>query len=458
LLSVISYWLVVTRLLFKFKVEDENTIIVKSMKSVLLLAIVSLTMMSFLVSPAHAAIRAVVLQHGYNFIGMGISISQAQFITSSDCQLDYWINDGTKVWQHYDQSEKFFTVVQGQKNLVRMTTNVISPWTGYLIYVNTPSGCTLYVQDEQALTSLTLVPGYNLVAVPFSLTQQQVEATGCQLDYWSNSDTTKVWQHYDQSEKFFTVVQGATSLSRLTTGTIEPYKAYLIYNKGASNCVIGMPSASTTTSSTTSTSTTTTTTIPTLYYQDCPVCGSFIGICKCGTLTCSPVGDVNSYCCPRSEDPQCYTSQSNCQSGCEVTTTTTTTTTTTSTSTTTTIAPTTTTTTCQWRDDGCGAYGCGSNMGQGYYCGGTLSNTRCVENPSCTTSTTSTTSTTTTSTTTTTTTIPPVCDYTSCGAPVPDVCKCGIRTCGSGQYCCASYNFDIGICADYSSCFIACGM
>lgn len=138
-------------------------------------------------------------------------------------------------------------------------------------------------------------------------------------------------------------------------------------------------------------------------------------------------------------------------------TTSTTTTTTTSTSTTTTIAPTTTTTTCQWRDDGCGAYGCGSNMGQGYYCGGTLSNTRCVENPSCTTSTTSTTSTT-TSTTTTTTTIPPVCYYTSCDAPVPDVCKCGIRTCGSGQYCCASYNYNIGICTDYSTCFISCGM
>ncbi|MCX6820360.1 MAG: hypothetical protein NT016_00150 [Candidatus Aenigmarchaeota archaeon] len=102
-------------------------------------------------------------------------------------------------------------------------------------------------------------------------------------------------------------------------------------------------------------------------------------------------------------------------------------------------APPTTTTTlasCSWRDDGCGLYGCGSTMGQGYYCGSSTSpsNTRCGSACSL-----------------------PTCDS-SCGTAASVACTCGANTCSSGQYCCASFGSNTGMCTDYSSCFTACGM
>jgi len=134
---------------------------------------------------------------------------------------------------------------------------------------------------------------------------------------------------------------------------------------------------------TTTAASTTTTAAPTTTTTAC-YCDPWISH-GCGTNGCAATQVYQDRGC----SPAGCDSQSRCLSSASCTPTTTTS------STTTTAVPTTTTTNpnCQWRDDGCGSYNCGSNMGQGYYCNGVLSNTRCGS--SCAATTTSSTTTTT---------------------------------------------------------------
>jgi hypothetical protein len=178
-------------------------------------------------------VRTIKLESGYNFIGVGNEITQAE-IETEGCILGWW-ERGNKLWDHYDEDEKLFTIVQGVQTLKRKTTTNMQPWIGYLIYEESDNGCEFDVIEEP-IGELVLAPGYNLVSVPIEVTQEEIESTGCILGWWERGN--KLWDHYDEDEKLFTIVQGVSTLKRLTTTVMEPYKAYLIFNEGTEDCVI----------------------------------------------------------------------------------------------------------------------------------------------------------------------------------------------------------------------------
>jgi len=436
----------------------------------------------FILAPAYAATTTVTinLNPGWNLISQ--PFIEGFTIPTYTCQLQ----PNTKIW--------WFNADSSQQKYVAVDLNSLYNTVGGNGYwINVQSACTIAFSGTPA-TNLPLMHGWNLFGgIDAAGTTISQITSRCNIVY-----NTRIWGYdSDPSVKNYFPVS--------TASTLKQGAGYWVDIDSPSGC--GVPASSgTTTTTTIATSSTTTTALSassivlnghvtdtatvspssatgTVRFQVSTNGGITFTTYDTETLSSGsatsapytpPVLGTFYFRALYSGDSVYPASQSGntaemlmvvsslptTSTTTTTTSTSTTTTTTTSTSTTTTIAPTTTTTLCRWVDDGCGKYGCVSQMGQGLYCGGNTapSNTRCVSDLSCTTSTTSTTSTTTTSTTTTTTTIPPVCTYTACGAPVPDACKCGIRTCGSGQYCCASYNFDIGICADYSSCFIACGM
>jgi len=427
----------------------------------------------FILAPAYAATTTVTinLNPGWNLISQ--PFIEGFTIPTYTCQLQ----PNTKIW--------WFNADSSQQKYVAVDLNSLYNTVGGNGYwINVQSACTIAFSGTPA-TNLPLMHGWNLFGgIDAAGTTISQITSRCNIVY-----NTRIWGYdSDPSVKNYFPVS--------TASTLKQGAGYWVDIDSPSGC--GVPASSgTTTTTTIATSSTTTTALSassivlnghvtdtatvspssatgTVRFQVSTNGGVTFTTYDIKTLSggsatsapyTPPVLGTFYFRALYSGDSVYPASQSGNTAEMlmvvsSLPTTSTTTTTTTSTSTTTTIAPTTTTTLCRWVDDGCGKYGCVSQMGQGLYCGGNTapSNTRCVSDLSCTTSTTSTTSTTTTSTTTTTTTIPPVCTYTACGAPVPDACKCGIRTCGSGQYCCASYNFDIGICADYSSCFIACGM
>lgn len=206
--------------------------------------------------------RTLKLVEGYNFFTVGTVITQKQ-IEDAGCELQaFGEGKGGVPWKagYYDTTlekrlESFENGLFSSTNRVyvrKMVDKTERPWGAYFVRVLNEGGCELSISDETVQTEVDINEGYTFFGLSENFGTVHQNDIRLKSDpsqpcpegqIWGWQSTGKVYEHYNASEKLFTVDPGLSTkannmFKRVTSAEIVPFQAAILFNNGPEPCVI----------------------------------------------------------------------------------------------------------------------------------------------------------------------------------------------------------------------------